>query len=59
MKRWNYEVWHWRGRWLRGTVEASTVAAAISRALAAAYPEYRHRLPRKGFKLTVSVTRID
>ncbi|MDZ4263799.1 MAG: hypothetical protein U1B30_15890 [Pseudomonadota bacterium] len=59
MKTWAYEVWHWRGRWIRGTLEASTTAAAVSRALAQAYPEYRSKLPRKGLKVTVNVTRID
>lgn len=59
MKHWNYEVWDWRGRWLRGTVEATNAHMAMRRAFQAAIPEYLTRLPRKGLKVTVSVTRID
>lgn len=58
MKHWNFEVWHWRGRWIRGTVEASTVSMAARRA-SQNVPDYITRLPRKGLKVTVSVTRID
>lgn len=61
MKTWAYEVWDWRGRWLRGTVAASNTRTAVARALAdtGAAPLYVKRLPRKGLKVTVSVTRID
>ena len=58
MKTWAYEVWDWRGRWVRGTVEASTVARALALAVRVV-PEYRGRLPRKGLKVTVHVTRLN
>ena len=57
MKHWLYEVWDFRGRWIRGTVEASSVGRALALA-AQQVPEYRN-LSRKGLKITVSVTRID
>ena len=58
MQHWNYEVWDWRGRWVRDTVEASNTGTAVRRALETV-PEYTQRLPKKGLKVTVSVTRID
>ena len=57
MKHWLFEVWDFRGRWIRGTVEASTTARALALAVRAV-PEYRNTA-RKGLAVTVKVTRID
>ena len=43
---------------MRGTVAASNAGTAVRRALETV-PEYTKKLPRKGFKVTVNVTRID
>jgi hypothetical protein len=58
VKHWNYEVWHWRRGWIRGTVEATTLSMAMRRALQNV-PDYITRLPKKGLPVTVKVTRID
>ena len=58
MKHWAYAVWDFRGRWLTGSVEASTLARALALAIRVV-PEYRDRLPKRGLEVTVKLKRID